>query len=126
MKSVIEPHGADTVTIPIISDFSRGSTSIITLVKSGNVVTAIIGELKASSTVGKVDDIGVIPIGFRPINEPSILIANVNKRGTPESQEIVRINFLPNGDLQYNNFLSSTDNINPYPTNSITYIASGA
>jgi len=126
MKSVIEPHGADTVTIPIISDFSRGSTSIITLIKSGNVVTAIIEALKASSTVGKVDDIGVIPIGFRPIGEPSILIANVNKRTTPESQECIRISFLPNGDLQYNNFLSSTDNINPYPTNSITYIASGA
>ena len=125
MKSVIEPHGADTVIIPIVSDFSRGSTSIITLVKSGNVVSANIGPLKASSTVGRIDDVGVVPIGYRPVGEPSMMIANFNHRGTPESQEVIRINFLPNGNIQYYNFVSSTDSINTFPTNSITYIASG-
>lgn len=126
MTSVIEPNGVNTVSIPVISDLSMSANSRIHFTKTGDIVAARISSIKANSTVGRFTDTGVIPIGFRPITEFQISIANFNKRTTPGSQEVIRITFEPNGTIEYYNYQSSTDQINIYPTDTVTYIASQA
>ena len=125
MTSVIEPNGVDTVSIPIISDLAQNtSSSKIILAKSGNVVVAEINSLKANATVGSFTDRGVIPVGFRPMTSCNIAIANLNTRSTPGNQEVIKITFQTNGNIDYYNYTSSTLEINSFPSNTFTYITS--
>lgn len=126
MDSIIQEYGYSTVSIPITSEFYINSSSKITLIKSGNIVTATIEYIKATNTVGRFNDVGVIPVGFRPVHSASIKISNSSKRGTPNVMEVIGIDFQPTGTISYYNYVASTDTINVFPVDTITYIAESA